>query len=393
MSRYLGAEKVGIYYLALTVTNIAIVVSMVGLNNSLVKYSAQSFANHDWKTLVEIHNGSIAIVAITSFIAMLLIIVLAPWLAGNIFHKQALCNPLRYVAITIIPINLVAIYVSIFKGLKKIISATVAESLYTSLFMILLLIAFREILSVSIVGMLLLAATGTNLIIARAVWHKTASSQGVNKKRIAVNKKLLQTSWPLYAVALMNMVMSMSDVVMLGLWKDSHVIGIYGVAVRITSVSSMFLVIVNTIVAPRFSILYDRGDHESLSNIARFSTLFMVVIAAFFLILFISIPDFILYLFGEEFVSGKNIVIILAVGQFVVLSTGPVAALLMMTGNEIFHRNTTIFSAALNIALNYMLIPVYGGVGAAFATAFSLSLKNILAVMHVRKRLRIRVLI
>ncbi|HOO47262.1 MAG TPA: polysaccharide biosynthesis C-terminal domain-containing protein, partial [Deltaproteobacteria bacterium] len=84
-----------------------------------------------------------------------------------------------------------------------------------------------------------------------------------------------------------------------------------------------------------------------------------------------------------------RVLIILALGQFVVLATGPVAALLMMTGYEKFHRNTTALSAALNVVLNFTLIPRYGGEGAAFATAVSLSVKNVLAVLHVRKRLNI----
>ena len=392
LSRFLGAENVGIYFLSLTVVNIAIVISMFGLSNAIIKYSAQSYAKRDWESLLGLHRNSAAIITFTATISTLLIILLAPWFASSFFHKPELSAPLRWMALIVLPTNFIGIYICIFKGMQNIVPATIAESLVVSLLMIVLLLIFKDIINVSTAAMCLVAATVTNLFFGVIIWRMIISDQKRSRKYFDI-KKLLQTSLPLYAVALMNMVMSMSDIVMLGLWQDSHVIGIYGVALRIAAVSSMCLVVVNTIVAPKFSILYEKGDYDALSQIARASTFLMVIIAALFLILFISIPGIVLSLFGEEFVAGKTILIILAIGQFVVLSTGPVAALLMMTGHEKFHRNTTIYCAVLNIVLNFMLIPAYGGVGAAFATAFSLSLKNILAVLHVRKQLNIRLLI
>lgn len=392
LSRFLGAENVGIYFLSQTVVGIAAIISMFGLSNAIIKYSAQSYSKRDWESLLGLHGNAATIITFTATISTLLIVWLSPWIATSIFNKPEMGSPLRWIVLILLPANFVGIYVCFFKGMQKIVPATIAESLLASLLMIILLLMFKDFLNVSTAAMCLVAATTANLLFGMTIWRILTSGQKRYRKFFDF-KKLLKTSFPLYTVALMNMVMSMSDMVMLGIWKDSHVIGIYGVALRITAVSSMCLVVVNTIVAPKFSILHEDGNHDALSQITRASTFLMVVIAAFFLILFISIPGHVLRLFGEEFIAGKMVLIILALGQFVVLSTGPVAALLMMTGHEKFHRNTTIFSALLNIALNFFLIPYYGSVGAAFATGFSLSLKNILAVLHVKKQLNIRLLI
>jgi O-antigen/teichoic acid export membrane protein len=72
------------------------------------------------------------------------------------------------------------------------------------------------------------------------------------------------------------------------------------------------------------------------------------------------------------------------------LATGPVASLLMMTGNEKFHRNNVIFCGTLNFTLNIILIPFLGAFGAAIATCFSIIIKNILALHYVNKNLKIK---
>lgn len=394
LSRLLGAENVGIYFLSLSIVNTAIIVSMVGLSNAIIKYSAQSYAKGDWKSLGGLYKNSVVIVTLTAIISTLLIVVYAPWISSYIFHKHELCTPLRLMGLSILPINLVTIYVSLFKGIQKFAYATIAESLILSMIMVMIILLFssKNMANVNVVGMSYLIAAIVNLAFGIGVWHFFTTGQRSSNGHFA-KKKLIQTSLPLYCVALMNMVMGMSDTIMLGLWKDSHVVGIYGVTLQITAVSSMFLVVANTVVAPKFSILFKNEEHDSLSQLVRSSTFLMSLIAALFLVLFISFSDLILSLFGKEFVAGKIILIILAIGQFIALSTGPVAALLMMTGHEKFHRNTTIFSTILNIILNFLLIPAYDGAGAAFATAFSLSLKNILAVLHVQNKLKIHLFI
>jgi O-antigen/teichoic acid export membrane protein len=58
-----------------------------------------------------------------------------------------------------------------------------------------------------------------------------------------------------------------------------------------------------------------------------------------------------------------------------------------MTGHEIEMRNCVIISGLISIILFYFLVPKYGVVGAAIATAVAISSQNILAVIFVKKRL------
>jgi O-antigen/teichoic acid export membrane protein len=290
--------------------------------------------------------------------------------------------------LAILPMNLMTVHVSLLKGTQKFKGATLTESLGVNVVMITLLFAFQKQMSSSVACICFAISAVIVSCIGFGIWRqkmpKLTNIEGTFNHRI-----FMQTSFPLFGVAIMNLIMSMSDTIMIGLWHNSNLVGIYGVALRITSVSSMFLVVVNTILSPRFSVMFHDGDHNSLSRLTREATFLMAILAALFLMILVVFPGLFLALFGEEFVLGTKVLIILAVGQFVVLSTGPVAALLMMTGHERFHRNTTALSAAVNIILNIVLIPSLGAEGAALSTAFALALKNILAVMHVRNKMNI----
>ena len=59
--------------------------------------------------------------------------------------------------------------------------------------------------------------------------------------------------------------------------------------------------------------------------------------------------------------------------------------LLNMTGKEKIARNIIIVASVLNIILNLTLIPIYGLLGAAYATSISTVVWNALAVAQIKK--------
>lgn len=68
---------------------------------------------------------------------------------------------------------------------------------------------------------------------------------------------------------------------------------------------------------------------------------------------------------------------------------GSVAILLNMTGHEQDTARVVAISAIGNIALNLILVTLWGLIGAALASAITLSAWNILLWLAVRRRLNI----
>lgn len=180
-----------------------------------------------------------------------------------------------------------------------------------------------------------------------------------------------------FTVAVLNVVMATADTLCLALLADSEEVGLYGIASRIALLSSIVLVAVNGVMGPRFSEYWVAGDVLTLKSEFVKTSLMMTLLAFLILITTAGFGQFFLKIFfGPMYLESYNTLLILTVGQLITLSTGPVAYGLMMTKNSSLHRRSLYFAVSSNLLLNILLIPTYGAIGAAVATAISLALKN-----------------
>jgi O-antigen/teichoic acid export membrane protein len=97
-----------------------------------------------------------------------------------------------------------------------------------------------------------------------------------------------------------------------------------------------------------------------------------------FLVLFLYSSDVLTYLFGREYSGASTALKILALGFMFSVVVGPNWATLTVLGNTKFLMFSSSIGAATNVALNYTLIPLYGIVGAAIASAFALITINLI---------------
>ena len=72
LARLLGAKGAGVYYLALTVTTIASVVGRMGLDNTLLRFTAANAEQKDWDKVAGIYRMGIRIAVGASILVTLL---------------------------------------------------------------------------------------------------------------------------------------------------------------------------------------------------------------------------------------------------------------------------------------------------------------------------------
>lgn len=392
LAHMLGAEGAGVYYLALSVTAVASVVGRMGLDNTLLRFVASHATQENWAGVAGVYRKGIGFAVGASIAATIAIFSGAAWIANGMFSNPLLTEPLRWMALSILPLNLIMLYGEMLRGLKKIRGALILQGVGIPFLSLLLLAWLAKPLGIIGAAVSYVVASILVLILGITLWQQAAPQirglVGSFDTRI-----LIATSIPLLWVALMNLVMGMADTIMLGIWTDSRSIGIYGVAVRTGSLTSFILVAVNTIIAPKFAALYAQRDFQALGRLARDSARLMALISLPLLLVFILAPVSILeFFFGAEFRSGAAVLAVVAIGQFVNAAAGSVGYLLIMTGHEKLVRNNAVFSALLNVALLVVLIPRIGILGAAIATTTTLIVTNLISVGLVSWKLSINTL-
>jgi len=213
-----------------------------------------------------------------------------------------------------------------------------------------------------------------------------ASGGAHNQRKQQWSKSL----WAMTFVASTSLLLSQTDIVLLGLFRSQDEVGVYGAAARIANLAGFGLVAVNLIVMPLLAQFYAQEDRSGIQSTlhasARLAVGFVLVIGS----LLAWQAPWVLGLFGSEFVTGVDMLRILLVGQVVNAFAASSGSLMVMTGHERQAANVLAAVVVLNAIVSLVLIPLYGGVGAAAATAFSIALWSVLGLVFVHRRLRYR---
>ncbi|MGG3915940.1 flippase [Rossellomorea vietnamensis] len=209
--------------------------------------------------------------------------------------------------------------------------------------------------------------------------------------KIIFDKDYLFYSLPLILSTVLVNLLHRIDIIMLGNMTTKTEVGIYQITVQISLTISVLLYVFNTVFAPKISSLFHQNKMEELRNLYIKSTRWLALIAIFSTALVIIFSGLILSIFGEEFVSGQNALILRGIGQFFDIAVGSVWVMLSMTGNPKFQMYANILAFVVNIILNFILIPTYGMNGAALATTISFTLISVIGYVKVSRQFNTKV--
>lgn len=390
LARRLGAEGAGIYYLAFVVVLVGTVAGRMGLDNALLRFTAVHAAAKEWGAVKGVYRRGISLALPISALSAVVVMASAGLIAREVFSDPSLASPLRWMSLAIVPVSLFTLHGELLKGLSRVRDAAILQGAAVSVLSLLLFLVARP--GWGVMGAVF-AYTGASvlvLIVSVLLWRK-ATPQLQNLRGEFSGRVLASTAFPLLLVASMDLVMTFTDTIMLGIFGQAADVGVYGAAMRTAMLTSFVLIAVNSVVAPKFAALFGQGDFGNLEAMARQATGLMLLLAAPVLLVFLLVPGLVMTVFGENFETGALALALLAAGQFFNVAAGPVGYLLAMSGNQKIQRNISICAALLNVSLNLLLIPWYGINGAALATATSWIMMNLAAMFFVRRKLGVSI--
>ncbi len=400
ITKLYGAHAMGIYAISFTVLQIYSVIGRLGMDTTILRLIAEYNAKNNKGLIFEVYKKILKLVIPFSMLLSIFAFFTSPWIASYIFKKSYLSFYLKIVSLGIFPFVLLFIYREALRGIKKIKEYMFLQQIGISLFSSGFLVTFTALLAVyPINGLLkdaiplisLLLSILFLLFIAYRLWKiyflstvEIDSSPKKEENEKFLYKNILSISMPLFLSSSLGMVTGWTDIIMLGIFKTEREVGIYHIASKIALLTSIPLMAMATISAPKFAEFWGKNDISGLAKVAKQSTkLIFFISSPILLMLFIFAAD-VLSIFGDDFKAGYIALRFLILGQFVNAIIGNVGYILMMTGKEKAFQNVIIVTTILNIVLNYFFIPIYGIEGAAIATSVSVVLTNILLLILVR---------
>lgn len=247
-----------------------------------------------------------------------------------------------------------------------------------------------------------LGAAAAMIASAAAVWIAMVGQLIVLNRRLKTSvepgpktydfRGWLKVSLPIMMVEGFYLLLSYTDVLVLQQFRSSEEVGVYFAVVKTLALVSFIHYAMSATTAHRFSEYHASGDKERLAAYIAHAIkwTFWPSVAATALLLAMGKP--LLWLFGPQFTAGYGIMFVAAIGLIVRSAIGPVERLLNMLGHQNMCALAYALAFVVNLVLCVLLVPRFGGYGAAAATSVALVFETILLFWITRKRLGFHVL-
>ena len=391
LARILGPKQYGIYALAFSIITIISVPTKLGLPQLVLRETAKAHVVKQWGLMRGIWQWSTIAVCVFSTLTALIALTFIFFDSEKITNLQSVI----IVALILIPlISLANLRDGALKGLKHVVLGQLTESIIRPLFFVVMLLTlyygFDVMSPIYAMGAQALSAMlafllGVGLLFyARPVQLK---SQPICVYR---TKEWMGAALPLAMISGMQIINSQADIIMLGFFRSPEEVGIYKIVVTGSGLVAFGLQVVSMVVAPHFASLHASGEIKKLQKLVTQSAKVTLLIALPTFILLALFGELLIeFVFGSEYIAGYLPLAILAFGQLINALIGNVGLLLNMSGNEKETMRGLFIAVVSNIVLNVLLIPTFGIVGAAIATAITFIVWNLILRRAVLKKLNI----
>jgi len=359
LARYLGPQQFGVFNYVLAFVAISNAIATFGLEGIVIRELVHSPAERNeilgTAFVIKLLGGGFSFIAAISVIrwlrpgddTMLWLVVIAA--AGSFF-----------LALDVIDYWFQSAVQSKYTVIARVTSAIILNLAKAGL------IIFKAPLAAFIVATFVeVALSGVLLVVMYRMRVGEVLDWSATKARAV---SLLKYSWPLFFSTMVVMIYMRIDQVMIGEMLGEKEVGIYSAAVRLVE---MWYIVPAILVSSIFPALYklkiDNPERYLLRIQQSFDFMVIVSVVAGILVLIVA-EQIIVLVYGDEYrdaVEVLQIYIWSSVFVFLVVATG---SYLLAENKTIFLLFRYTLGMLINLALNWLLIPVYGIEGSAFAT-------------------------
>ncbi len=370
-ARFLGVNEFGVFNYVLTFAGIFTIFSDIGLNTILTREIAKQ---KDEKVENQIFSTIFSLKIILLILTSLILIFIAPHFA-KIEKAKAI---LPFMALLTLIDGIRDFSSSYFRGKEKM---EYEALLISSSNLTIALIGFFILTLKPEAKTLALAYTfssGTGMLLGLYLLRNKFKKffYFINKELIPF---ILKSSLPIALVAVIGVLLTQIDIIMLGFFKTEKEVGIYSAAQKIIILLYVLPAILTNVFFPIFSKLVHNNENEKnkkiLENALKINFILALPLILGGLILSNQIIKFLYTTTYLESVIPFQILILTILPVFL----GNILTVFLMAHNQQkkIAQNTVIGSIS-NIFLNFFLIKLFSIFGAALATLISQSLYNYL---------------
>ncbi len=363
MARYLGVEQFGTLNYGFALAAISANIAQMGISHFVLRDSVNEPSNR-----YEVLGTAAFVQFISGIVSFCLLIGVIFWLRpDDPTARMIVLIMSSSLLFQTLPDNIDTWFQSQVQSKYSIISSYTAFLIATLGRVVLIqiqapLIAFAVLILVESV-----LATIT-CIVAYQITGQKIQKWHVNKQRAI---KLVKVSWPLIFSSLSVMIYLNVDQIMIGQLADSHAVGIYAVAVKLSENWAWLVLAITRSVTPYIMEAKQISEKAYYQKMQKLCNLLALIFYGVAIPTTFFATPIVVFVFGESY-APAGVILSIHIWSSIWLFFGNVRQIWVAAEElTIFAMTASFIGAAMNIGLNFWLIPIYKELGAAIATVIS----------------------
>ncbi|MBK8176686.1 MAG: oligosaccharide flippase family protein [Rhodospirillales bacterium] len=391
VARWAGAFEFGIFAYAWTWMNLIFLVAAFGLNESALRMLPTYAAHSEWsKMRALVVRGPMLVLTLGSMAGATAVVGLA-LLGNHVGEHYRVPLMLTFAAAPFF--GLLAFFQGVGRALGGVFAAFLPR--YIGLPALVLLavgaiVVYGRTPDAALLVMVTVSAAAVLAIVQGVTLIRELPAEARRVRSISPVGDWMRLSMPFLFIAVCFGLLTHCDLLMVGFFLSATDVAIYQAASRTAALVSFPLFALNALVAPMIARLHAEKRLEDLQRTVTMATQVVFWPCLVGAVIAILGGRYILGIFGTTFESGHMVMSILVLGHLINVGTGPVSYLMTMTGNQ--DRCAVVWASTVvgQFAINLLLIPHLGLIGAAIGTTLATSFLCVSLTILVRQKLNIR---
>jgi O-antigen/teichoic acid export membrane protein len=385
---WMGSTEYGVYSYALSWSYLLAIFAGLGLPHAVLRFVSEYRVQQNWGLLRGIIRGSWLLTFLSGCVFCLVGTVIV--LVINHYYKSDYTTPILIGLWVVLLQALSQLQLESSRALGDITLAFAPSRILWPVFILVggffLFGKNHSLSSVSAITLATLMLLGVVLLQLWLLRGKLNQTVEVATPTYAY-REWLKIALPLLLQSAFIVILFRTDILMIGSLVSSEAAGVYSAASNTAMWVAFCLQIINIVAAPAFATLHARDDRQGLQAVVSTTSLWVLWPSLIIAAILMVFAQPILAMFGPEFVTADWVLKTLVIGEVINVLFGPVSFLLGMTGHQNKSAMVFGFSALINLILNPIAIMLFGILGSAMTTVFSMLVwkiwLTILAKKHV----------
>jgi stage V sporulation protein B len=398
LARNISVEEFGLFYSVFSFLALLNIFKTLGYDRALAKFIPESYHRKEYNVIKSSIIYASIVQIITNTIVIILIYLFSNYLGVYFFHSSPSNNQasivLKLMAIAFFIDSFVGVIKFSFQGFKKV-------SLFSGIDLVRMILLLAVIVIGLKLGYGLLSPIIAYIIVPlmlifyfTPVLFKRVFPEFTKSKfiwDIGFIKKFSKYSFFVMSTTVGAVILNYTDTILLTYFAGLTVVGLYNIAYPTVKILTYIPRSIIGVLLPLSSELWAKRKkallREGMESLYKYTAIIIVPLA----FIMFSFADLLIYVFfGKNYLLASNAIKILSLGMILAPFYAINGAFFSGIGKPEINSQIVYSGAVFNLASNFILIPLWGIIGAATTTTLSYVIMMSIGLRNIRKFIKVR---